>query len=128
MSSRYSVTVVAFLVVMVGALVVSAQPPTISRKSVPTSVKSNVGAGAAPVYSQPGGNVSVHARVVCTPSAGLYENPDNRRKIRQLPYGKKIGYRGHINSEWARVEVYDSPSEGHWGFIRRVCVGSFNSW
>lgn len=77
---------------------------------------------------QPGGNVSVHALVVCTPVAGLYENPDTRRKIRNLPYGKKIGFRKHVNAEWSVIEVYGAPSEGRWGFIRRSCVGSLNSW
>lgn len=83
---------------------------------------------AAPVSASPGENVSIHARVVCTPVAGLYENPDPRRKIRNLPYGKKIGFRGHINAEWSRVEVYGAPNEGRWGFMRRSCVGAFNSW
>lgn len=81
-----------------------------------------------PASVQPGGNVSVHALVVCTPAAGLYENPDSRRKIRNLPYGKKIGFRKHVNAEWSLIEVYGAPSEGRWGFIRRSCVGSLNSW
>ena len=74
-------------------------------------------------------NVSVHARIVCRPSAGLYDNPNGcGRQIDSLPFHRKVGFRGYVNENWARIEVFNAPSEVRWGFVRRQCVGAFNSW
>ena len=74
-------------------------------------------------------NVSTHALVVCTPSAGMYWNPtsDEQQKIRQLPYGNKIGFRYRYNTEWDVIEDYGTQYD-RWGFMRHACVGSYNSW
>lgn len=127
MKSKLMTTVVTLL--LAGSALSSANTPAaIKHTGAEIAAIAPDSPAAAAAHAAVGQNVSVHARVKCKPVAGLYENPDTRRKIRNLPFGQKIGYRGDINSEWARVEVYGAPSEGRWGFMRRACVGSFNSW
>ena len=126
MKKMLIVAAVAFLLCG-AALLPRADAPVKTESLTAVAATADASADDAVVVAA-GQNVSVPALGKCSPVAGFYENPDPRRKIRNLPLNHKIGYRGSINSQWARVEDYSSPSEGHWGFMRRECVGSFNSW
>lgn len=84
---------------------------------------------AAPVAafadSPPG---TVHAINVCQ-SATVYEqyNPTEGPHgfAYTIGYGNKVGFRADADNGWAVVFDYGPQ---RWGFMRKECIGGYNSW